>query len=105
MAGIYFKLAGTDSDLTGFVDIGGEVSVLGIVSISIDLNLSLSYQTSNGKSYVQGKATLSISIHILFFSISASVSVERSFAANPGDPRIANVLKYEDWQLRAAAFA
>ena len=105
MAGIYFKLSGTDSDLTGFVDIGGEVSVLGIISISIDLNLSLSYETTNGKSYVQGKATLSISVHILFFSISASVSVEKSFAANPGDPRIGNVLKFEDWQSRAAAFA
>ena len=36
MAGIYFQLKGTSSDLTGFIDIGGEVSVLGIISISID---------------------------------------------------------------------
>ncbi|HLY43004.1 MAG TPA: hypothetical protein VKR52_17450 [Terracidiphilus sp.] len=105
MAGIYFKLAGTNSDLTGFVDIGGQVSVLGIISISLDLNLSLSYQTSNGKSYVQGRATLTIGIHILFFSLSVSVSVERSFAANAGDPRISNVLTAADWQQRAAAFA
>src|SRR5262249_7253499 len=38
LAGIYFQLKGSSSDLTGFIDIGGEVSVLGIVSISLDLN-------------------------------------------------------------------
>src|SRR5262249_11312321 len=37
MAGIYFQLKGTKSDLTGFIDIGGEVSVLGIISISLDM--------------------------------------------------------------------
>lgn len=105
MAGIYFKLTGTSTDLTGFVDIGGEVSVLGIISISIDLNLSLSYETSNNKSFVQGRATLTIGVHILFFSLSVSVSVERSFGANPGDPRVENVLTAQDWSQYAAAFA
>jgi hypothetical protein len=105
MAGIYFQLTGTSSDLTGFVDIGGEVSVLGIISISIDLNLSLSYQTSNGKSMVQGRATLTISVHIIFFSVSASISVEKSFGSQPGDPRVAAVLTKQDWAEYAAAFA
>jgi hypothetical protein len=54
---------------------------------------------------VQGRATLSISVHILFFSLSVSVSVEKSFAANPGDPRIDDVLTLHDWQERAAAYA
>ncbi len=105
MAGIYFKLAGTSSDLTGFVDIGGEVSVLGIISISLDLNLSLSYETTNGKSFVQGRATMTVAVHVLFFSASVSISVERSFAANPGDPRIDSVLTAQDWSKYAAAFA
>ena len=105
MAGIYFKLAGTSSDLTGFVDVGGEVSVLGIISVSLDLNLSLSYQTTNGKSFVQGRATMTVAVHVLFFSASVSISVERSFAANPGDPRVGSVLDAQDWSEYAAAFA
>jgi hypothetical protein len=105
MAGIYFKLTGTSSDLTGFVDVGGEVSVLGIISISLDLNLSLSYETSNGKSKVQGRATLTVAIHILFFSASVSISVERSYGSEPGDPRVENVLTTQDWSQYAAAFA
>jgi hypothetical protein len=109
MAGIYFKLTGTSSDIEGFVDIGGEVSVLGIISISIDLNLSLSYQTStyNGKqkSVVQGRATLSISIHILFFGFSVSVSVEKSFGNTSGDPKVSQMVTAGDWDEYAAAFA
>ncbi|HEV2578996.1 MAG TPA: hypothetical protein VGU25_17455 [Acidobacteriaceae bacterium] len=105
MAGIYFKLAGSNSTLTGFVDIGGEVSVLGIISISIDLNLSLSWIHTAKGDKVQGRATLSISVSILFFSISVSVSVERSFGSGSGDPGIADVMTAADWNQYCLAFA
>jgi hypothetical protein len=110
MAGIYFQLKhtqnpdGQSSTITGFVDLGGEVSILGIISISLDLNLSLSYQDTNGKKSVQGKATLTVSIHIIFFSISASVSVEKSFGSSGGDPRVSDVLTAADWNEYALAF-
>ena len=102
MAGIYFQIKHTGSTITGFVDIGGEVSILGIISISLDLNLSLSYDTATKK--VTGKATLSVSIHIIFFSISVSVSVEKSFGANGGDPRIGDLLSDSAWTEYANAF-
>jgi hypothetical protein len=105
MAGIYFQLTGTSSDLTGFVDVAGEVSVLGIISISMDLNLSLSYKVSNGKKMVQGRATLTVSVHVLFFSASVQISMEKSFGSNPGDPRVDNVLTAQNWATYAAAFA
>jgi hypothetical protein len=104
MAGIYFQLKSHYTDLTGFVDIGGEVSVLGIISISIDLNLSLSYIASGSGSKVQGRATLTISVHVLFFGILVSVSVERSFGSGPGDPKVDQVLTAHDWALYASAF-
>jgi len=105
MAGIYFQLTSTSTTISGFVDIGGEVSVLGIISISIDLNLSLTYQTSNGKGMVQGRATLTISVHIVFFSISVSVSVEKSFGNTSGDPTVSDVITASDWMLYAGAMA
>jgi hypothetical protein len=104
MAGIYFKLAGSNSTLTGFVDIGGEVSVLGIISVSIDLNLSLSWIHTSKGDKVQGRATLTISVSILFFSISVSVSVERSFGSGSGDPQIGDVMDDSDWKKYAGAF-
>jgi hypothetical protein len=102
MAGIYFQLAGGVTTVSGFVDISGEVSVLGIISISIDLNLSLTWN-SNGK--IEGKATLTISVGILFFSISVQLTVERSFGSGAGDPRAADVITAEDWAAYALAFA
>jgi hypothetical protein len=104
MAGIYFKLAGTSTTLTGFVDIGGEVSVLGIISVSIDLNLSLTWVHTSTGNKIQGRATLSISVSILFFSISVSVSVERSFGSGAGDPQIAQVMDASDWAQYCLAF-
>jgi hypothetical protein len=105
MAGIYFQLKSDFTDLTGFVDLGGEVSVLGIISISIDLNLSLSYQVQGNKKVVQGRATLTVSIHILFFSASVQLSVEKSFGSSAGDPSIKQVVAAADWAAYAAAFA
>jgi hypothetical protein len=105
MAGIYFQLTNTSTTLTGFVDIGGEVSVLGIISISIDLNLSLSFIHNQYGNKVQGRATLSISVHIIFFSISVSVSVERSFGAHGGDPRMKQLVGPTDWAAYADAIA
>jgi hypothetical protein len=104
MAGIYFQLQGPNSDLTGFVDIGGEVSVLGIISISIDLNLSLSWQHSPQGDVIQGRATLTVSVHVLFFSASVQLSVERSFKAGGGDPQVWELMRQNDWANYAGAF-
>ena len=105
MAGIYFQLKGTDADLTGFVDIGGEVSVLGIISISLDLNISLSWQHSDQGNVIEGRATMTVSVHVLFFSASVQLSVERSFSAGGTDPDVGQLMTAQQWSLYAGAFA
>ena len=104
MAGIYFQLQGSSATLTGFIDIGGEVSVLGIISISLDLNLSLSWQHSSSGNIIEGKATMTVSVSVLFFSASVQLSVERSFSAGSGDPDVGQVLDPAAWALYAGAF-
>lgn len=104
MAGIYFKLAVNDTTLSGFVDMGGELDVLGIISISVDFNLSLTYDSQSNK--VTGRATLTVSVHVLFFSTSVQLSVERSYGSGSGDPSVKDVLPtLQLWQEYAAAFA
>lgn len=105
MAGIYFQLKGSYSDLTGFIDIGGEVSVLGILSISLDLNLSLSWQHSPAGNLIEGRATLTVAVHVLFFSASVQISVERSFSAGSGDPKVDQLMSANDWRRYAQGFA
>ena len=48
MAGVYFKLERVLPDshkvtLTGFVRVGGELEILGIITISVEFYLGLSY--------------------------------------------------------------
>jgi hypothetical protein len=105
MAGIYFQLKGTSSDLTGFIDIGGEVSVLGIVSISLDMNISLSWQKSTSGNVIEGRATLTVSVHVLFFSASVKLEVERSFSAGGADPDVGQLMTASQWSDYALAFA
>jgi hypothetical protein len=102
MAGIYFKLSGPKSDLAGFVDLFGEVSVLGIISVSVEFNLTLSYE-SPGKA--RGRATLIVAVHIAFVSKSVELSVERSFGSASGDPSIGDVMTAGQWATYAKAFA
>lgn len=103
MAGIYFKLTAGDTQLSGFVDLGGEVEVLGIVSVSVDFNLSLTYDSATKK--ITGRATLTVSISVLFFSASVQMSVERSYGNGSNDPSVKDVMSATDWGNYAAAFA
>src|ERR1700722_15644504 len=105
MAGIYFQLKGSTDVLTGFIDIGGEGSVLGIVSISIDLNISLSWQHSPPGNLIEGRATLTVSVHVLFFSASVQLSVERSFGAGGQDPHVGQLVRATQWSDYAGSFA
>ena len=79
MAGIYFKIeSGKGCTLTGYFRLGGNMSVLGLISASIELNLSFTYEEATGKAV--GRATLTVEIDIFMFSISVEVSCERKFA-------------------------
>ena len=101
MAGIYFKLELRSTELDGFVDIHGEVCVLGLVSVSVDFNLTLGYK--DGKAY--GRAEMTVSVHVACFSKGVTLSVERSFGGSGGDPRMAELMSAGDWKTYAEAFA
>lgn len=90
MAGIYFRIEQDKCQLTGYFRMGGEVSVLGIISVSIELYLALTYDGGTGKA--KGEATLTISVSLFMFSVSASIHCERTFAGSNGDPSFAALM-------------
>jgi hypothetical protein len=105
MGGIYVQLRGKASDLSGFVDVAGEVSVLGIASVSVDFNISLSYiKTADGKKQMQGRATMTVEVHVAFFSKSVNLKVERTYGSG-ADPDFGAVMTEGAWQEYADAFA
>jgi hypothetical protein len=88
--GVYLRLESEKGSLTGYFRIRGEVDVLGLISASITLELSLTYEFDTGK--LVGRASLTIEVEILFFSFSVEVSCERRLAGSNGDPTFADFL-------------
>ncbi len=103
MAGIYFKMEGDKVSLTGFVKLGGHLSILGLIQASVEFDLTLTYQFDTGKMW--GTATLSIEIDIFMFSFSVDVTVTKQFKGSSGDPTIAQMITEGDWSDYCAAFA
>ncbi len=106
MAGFYFQKTGADFILTGYFRAYGSLSVLGIITVSLEFYLGLSYASKGitphgGKLW--GQASLTVKIEILFFSVSVSVGMEKEFAGS--DPMFRDMLTPADWVEYTDAFA
>ena len=89
----------------GYVEMGGHLSVLCIITVSLVFHLALAYEKTGGKTRLFGQASLTVEIEILFFSVSVSVKVERQFAGSNGDPSFAQLIDQSAWTKYCAAFA
>ncbi|ACQ78621.1 conserved hypothetical protein [Beutenbergia cavernae DSM 12333] len=108
--GVYLRLEGEKGLLTAYFRIRGEVDVLGLISASITLELSLTYHFETGK--LIGRASLVVEVEVLFFSASVEITCERKLAGSKGDPTLADVMPPDpvtgenaDWSRYCAAFA
>jgi hypothetical protein len=90
MAGIYFRMERDSATLSGYFRLEGHVSVLGILSISIELYLALSYETKTGKA--AGIARLTVEVSVFMFSFPVTITCERKFAGSNGDPTFRQVM-------------
>jgi hypothetical protein len=82
---------------------GGSLSVLGLVTISVEFNLSFTYQSATNKAY--GRATLTVEVEVVCFSKSVELTVERAFGGE-GDPHFREAFANPDtWSGYALAFA
>ncbi|WP_253958358.1 hypothetical protein [Rhizobium sp. WYJ-E13] len=92
MAGIYFRMEQDAASLTGYFRLGGHVSVLGIITASLELYLELRYEFQSGKCV--GKAQLTIEISVFIFSGSVTITCERKFSGANGDPSLREMLGF-----------
>lgn len=107
MAGIYFKMTmegdHNSTQLTGYVRINGAVSVLGLITASIELYMALSYLMDKHKAF--GEASLKIKVEVLFFSKTVTIHAQRTFAGSGSDPNFQMSLTQGDWEEYCGAFA
>jgi len=110
MAGIYFKVErkevkGNPVDevaLTGYIRATGEMEVLGLICISVEFYLGLTYEPATNRVY--GDAVLIVEVEVLFFSESVELPMHREFK-NSKRFKFADVLVAGDWADYCDAFA
>jgi hypothetical protein len=91
----------TKASLSGYLRMGGELSVLGLISVSLEFMLTFTY---DGKA-ATGRATLTVEVKVVFFSKSVEISVEKRFGGSGGDPTFAQLITAPVWSEYAEAFA
>ena len=108
LAGIYFKLekrelgGDLEATLSGYMRVGGEMSVLVLIAVSVEFLLSFTYYPRKAT----GRATLTVKVEIAFFTVSVELSVERSFGKDGGYLVFDQMLPAPSlWAEYAAAFA
>ena len=102
MAGFYYFNVGKDSGFEAHLRCGGALTVLGLICISVEFYMGLTYQT-DGSLY--GEASVVVEVKIAFFSKSVTLHTSRQFAGSPNDPLIADVYTEQDWNNYLLAFA
>ena len=90
VAGIYFRIAGSQSCVCGFVHAHGHMDIFGIISLDVDLYVSICYDSG----VVRGTATFSVQVSILFFSESFSLQAAYSFGGSSGGANVAMLDPY-----------
>jgi hypothetical protein len=104
MAGVYLKLdmSSNQSQLAGYLRAGGSLDVLGIISASVEFYLGFTYYFGP-PCKIAGEATVTIEVHVLFFSVAVHASLRREFS----DPRISfvDLIAPSDWDHYCDSFA
>ena len=107
LGGIRFTLENNGSvSLTGYLRIGGCVDILGLLSVSVELNIALAYQSTT-KALV-GRATLVVEIDLTLWSTSVELDSGEWVLAGGSDRPVAFIMGADDglsrWQDYRAAF-
>ncbi|AZQ70209.1 hypothetical protein EKH77_02360 [Streptomyces luteoverticillatus] len=107
MAGVRFLFSRNPDNVTlgGYLRCNGNLTVLGIITVTAEFYLELTYEKHGHESVVRGRGTLTVGVRIAFFSKSVSLTLERSFSGAPGDPSFTQCVLPGHWHEYCRAFA
>ncbi len=95
------------STLTGYLRLNGHLSVLGLITVSLEFYLAFTavINSDNKVEKLEGVATLKVKVEVLFFSKTVKVTVRRELKGADADPKFGEMIEQDDWQEYCAAFA
>lgn len=79
--GVVFVKQGSELQITGYIRVGGSVRVLGLITVSIELTVSLTYKTPN---ILKGEARLVIAVDLTFWSTSVEIPASYTITGSRG---------------------
>ena len=85
--GVYLHFVPGDTVISGFVRAGGELTVLGVLSLHIELYLGLTYESSAARKVIWGEASLMVEVSIGCLSRSVTLSMRREFVVGGSEAR------------------
>jgi hypothetical protein len=89
LGGIRFQLLPDDSvELVGYLRIGGSLEILGLITVSVELVLSLGYQSKGNK--LVGRATLILELDLTIYSDSVEIDSGDWTIAGGDEPTFAS---------------
>lgn len=100
MGGVYFQKSGAAVLFSAYVRMVGKVSVLGLISITVEFYLALEYLVDQDKLF--GIAALKVKVKIAFFSKTVTLEVRREFKGT--DPTFRDTVALPDWQAYCDAY-
>jgi hypothetical protein len=102
MAGMYFKYEDDNCTISGYVRCKGVLDVLGLISVTAEFYLALTYEEATNR--VWGQASLTVKVKVLFFSTKVTLTTERSFGHSP-PPMFIDIMDESHWLDYCEAFA
>lgn len=106
MGGVYYQKSGAGFAFSAYFRAAGALSVLGFITVSVELYISLNFESNKAKPHggkLWGQASVTVKIKIAFFSVSVSIGIEREFAGS--DPKFLDTVTPADWTQYCNAFA
>ncbi|MBI9059333.1 MAG: hypothetical protein JEZ01_16345 [Labilibaculum sp.] len=110
MGGFYFSMEIVDDQtqtvLTGYIRINGYLSILGIISLSIEIYLAFVAMFQNGKvEKLYGEAIVKVKVEVLFFSKTVTLTARRELKGADADPTFQMIMEENDWLEYCNAYA
>ncbi len=101
MGGVYFQKSGDAVLFSAYIRMVGKLSVLGLISVTVEFYLGLNYEPAP-IDMLSGDAALKVKVKIAFFSKTVSLTVHREFKGS--DPTFRDILALPNWQAYCNAF-
>jgi hypothetical protein len=83
--GFYLSMYPDDVVLSGYNRAGGELEVLGLISVCVEFLMSLTYEDRGGQAWLSGECDLTVEVDVLFFSTSVDLRLHHDFSGNSAD--------------------